>query len=152
MRRLHLLALSTLLLGLPGCDSLPGVGDDGGFQGTQCIYSYSLDGAGSELGESCDADAECGTGVCMQPGDSGNITNNTFGFCTRGCDCDDSEAAKIPTEDKEILECLYPPGNQGVDHHVVIECLTLSDCTDIDPAWTDCATSSGTARKVCQAL
>ena len=149
------IAASGFVLPLGGCDALPGVGDDTGDDTaplTQCIYSYGVEVAVKDIGESCAADSECAFGECMMPGDQGNITNSTFGFCTRGCDCDNAESAKIAEADKDVLECLYPPGNQGEDHHVVIDCDSVADCTDIDPGWTECSTSSGTAQSVCKAL
>ncbi len=152
-----LLAATCLLLAGTGCDAVPGLSDDDESGDdtsplTQCIYSYGNEVAGNDYGESCTSDSECAYGVCLMPGDQGNITNESFGFCTRGCDCDNSDGAKIPEDDKEILECLYPPGNQGEDHHVVIQCSSVADCTDIDAGWTECSTSSGTAQNVCKAL
>ena len=120
---------------------------------TQCDFSYKVKNAGGkDLGVSCTSDSECEYGVCLKPGATGNLTNSQFGFCTRGCDCDDNTDSRIPEDEKDFYSCLYPPGNQGSQHHVVLKCNGVADCTAVDPAWTSCATpSSGGARPICQA-
>ena len=152
-RTLSLAILTPFLLGTAGCSVLADDenGDDGGPL-TVCIYNYLGEVAGKDFGESCTSDSECAFGECMQPGDTGNITNDTFGFCTRGCDCNNDEASQLDPDVKEVLECLYPPGNPGSDRHVVIQCTSVDDCTAVDSGWTDCATSDGTVQKVCKAL
>ena len=47
--------------------------------------------------------------TCLMPGDTGNITNDVFGFCTRGCDCDDAGDAAMPGADPDY-SCIYPGG------------------------------------------
>lgn len=138
-------------LAFTGCDS----GGDGGTGGplTVCDFNYKVKNAtGKEIGQACESDSECEYNVCLKPGATGNLTNAQFGFCTRGCDCNEDVASRIPVEEKDLLSCLYPPGNQGKQHHVVLKCNGVSDCTDVEPAWTSCTTpSSGGARPVCQA-
>ena len=136
-------------------DSANGDGDN--FEGTQCELSYNESNAsGKDFGEACTTNAECQFGECMMPGDTGNITNEVFGFCTRGCDCEDNTAAQIPDELKDgFLDCLYPSDSAGGlkdFHHVVVECSDISACTALAPGWTSCRLpDTGGARKVCHA-
>ena len=146
--------MTALVLGGAACEAVSG-GADSGYSGpyTVCTYQYpegdkSLKG----YGEDCTTNEECAHGVCMMPGDSGNITNTQFGFCTRGCDCNDDEASRLTEDEKENYECIYPPTPDQNSRHVVIECTSLDFCLKISDLYTECSTSSGTARKVCKAL
>jgi hypothetical protein len=143
-------------LAVSGCDLF---GDDGGSSGptTTCSYPTTEGSSGKEIGASCTTSAECATNFCMQPGATGNGTNDQFGFCTRSCDCNDDPATRVATEDAALYECVYPAGNQGKNRHVVLECSSLSDCRDVDPSWTACFNGGGivglgTLKKVCTAL
>ena len=122
---------------------------------TTCTYNYANgDGSKKGFGEECTSDDECAFGECMMPGDSGNITNAQFGFCTRGCDCNDDDAARLSDEEKEVYECIYPPTPDQNSRHVVVECREggLPACLAVSSLYTECATSDGTARTVCKAL
>lgn len=156
MTSLRAIALTPFLVLFVGaCDDANG-GEDAIL--TQCDLNFSLTNqSGKDFGESCTTNQECMFGVCMKPGDPGNITNNQFGFCTRGCDCENNEASQIPAELKEGgLECVYPSDGAGTfkaKHFVAIECTDTAECQDIDPAWTDCRIpDTGSARKVCHAI
>ncbi|MDP6943573.1 MAG: hypothetical protein QF464_05440 [Myxococcota bacterium] len=139
-----------------------GTGDDG--PNSQCTYHYGAATLESDFGVACTSDADCAHNECIMPGDSGNITNEVFGFCSRGCDCDNSDDAKLP--EAEPYSCVYPGGcyvgqSQGGWRHAAPKCSTLSDCTDIDPRYTHCQNTSqltviedetcGQLRDVCQA-
>ena len=117
-----------------------------------------------DYGFACDSADDCAHQTCIMPGDDGNITNDVFGFCSRGCDCDDAEVAKLPS-DGPVHNCVYPGGcfvgqSQGAWRHAVLKCSTLEDCTAVDARYTDCSTTSsmtvvddtcGNLKKVCQA-
>ena len=121
---------------------------------TCCDFPYKTKKAGKEFGESCTTNSECAYGKRLLPGEGGNLTNDTFGFCTRGCDCENNAAqSRLTDEEKASYTCIYPPGNEGGWHHVLLLCDSPDDCQDIDPQWTDCYTpSSGTLKRVCQAM
>lgn len=141
-------------LGLGMFTACDGEGDDpgGGGSSTQCDLNFSApNNALKDFGEGCDSDAECAFAECVMPGTPGNITNNVFGFCSRGCDCEDNVDARLTVEQKEVLDCLYPSGFKDF-HHVVVECSSVADCTALDPRWNDCRfPTSGNARKTCHA-
>lgn len=120
---------------------------------TQCDLSYELINAqGKAFGAGCENDNECQFGECLVPGTGGNITNNQFGFCTRGCDCDNAVASQIPDGQEEMFDCLYPSGFKDV-HHIVVQCNNVAECQALDARWTDCKLpDTGGARKVCHAL
>lgn len=130
-------------------------GDTGGNGGslTNCDLSYEqANPQGKGFAEGCANDNECEFGECLMPGTGGNITNNQFGFCTRGCDCENAVASQIPDGMKEELDCLYPSGFKDV-HHIVVECANAAECQALDPRWTECKTpDTGGVRKVCHAL
>jgi hypothetical protein len=136
--------------GLGACDSALG-GTDGPLTG--CTLSFAEKSAGGrDFGEACTQDSECRFGACLKPGTGGNITNAQFGFCTRGCDCEDNAASRLSTDEKEVLECLYPSGFKDL-HHVVVECDTVDDCKAISEQWTECKIpDTGSVRRVCHAL
>jgi len=146
------LATSLLALAAPACDS---DGDGDGTQaGTQCELSFTQsNAAGKDFGEACTSDAECQFGECMKPGDTANTTNSVFGFCTRGCDCENNDAARVPADRDSELECLYPTDGAGTFrdyHHVVVRCSEVAECQALAAGWTDCRIpDSGTAQKVC---
>ena len=157
----YMAAASIFFIGV-ACEALSGGSGSGGATGggtggpyTTCTYNYS-DGDTSKkgFGEPCDSDEECAFGECLMPGASGNITNSQFGFCTRGCDCNDDESSRLSTEEKEIYECIYPPTPDQNSRHIVVECREggLAACQAVSSLYTECATSDGTARKVCKAL
>ena len=140
---------------------------------TTCLYGYTpADGATEDFGKACETDEDCGYGVCMKPGDSGNITNAVFGFCTRACDCDcttsDPECAQSVSGSDPQWSCVYPggcfPGSKGQYRYVMPKCSNVDDCTAIDPRYTHCEKTykqnalndpdklCGQEAKVCQAL
>ena len=128
-------------------------GDTNGGSLTSCDLSYEqANPQGKGFAEGCANDNECEFGECLMPGTGGNITNNLFGFCTRGCDCENAVASQIPDGMKEELDCLYPSGFKDV-HHIVVECANAAECQALDPRWTECKTpDTGGVRKVCHAL
>jgi len=167
MRSLLHLALIVLLATLAlACDTVnSALEDDGGDDGpmTQCTYNYGAATLASDFGIACTSDADCTHNECIMPGDSGNITNAVFGFCSRGCDCDTSDDAKLSESDP--YSCVYPGGcfvgqSQGSWRYAAPKCSTLSDCADIDERYTHCQSTSqltvvydtcGQLRDVCQA-
>ncbi|MGB0588668.1 MAG: hypothetical protein ACPGU1_03215 [Myxococcota bacterium] len=149
-----------------GSDPTDGSGTAGndGPPSTDCLYPFGSADLGQDFGQGCTSDDECAHGTCMLPGAEGNVTNAVFGFCTRGCDCDDAADAKLSSED-DTYHCVYPGGcfigeSQGAWRHAVLKCSTVEDCQAVDPRYTDCATTDsktvvedtcGSLRKVCQA-
>ncbi|HRE87541.1 MAG TPA: hypothetical protein PK095_00250 [Myxococcota bacterium] len=131
------------------------VEDPGGGGGslTDCDLGYTVTNeGGKDFGEPCDNNSECRFGACVKPGTGGNITNGQFGFCSRGCDCENAEAAKLTVDEKEVLMCLYPSGFKDF-HHVVVRCNEVSDCQAIDSRYTECKMpDTGGVQKVCHAL
>jgi len=158
-KRAVLALISSLSFVGPACDSSSG-GADGthGDPATGCNLSFAVRNVnGKGFGEGCTTDAECMYGECMMPGDPGNDTNSVFGFCTRGCDCQNATDSQIPNDLSEVLECRYPTDGVGTFkayHHVVVECSSgdLAMCQALDSRWTECyLPSTGGARKVCGA-
>lgn len=136
-----------------GSGSSTGGGSSGPY--TTCTYNYSNgDTSKKGFGEECASDDECAFGECMMPGDSGNITNGQFGFCTRGCDCNDDTASRLSDAEKEVFECIYPPTPDQNSRHIIVECREggIAACQAVSLLYTECSTSDGTARKVCKAL
>lgn len=162
------LAPSMLLIGIVfmgGCDVFGGDdSNDPGAPLSTCLYNYGAKGTEEDFGKACTSGTDCAHGVCMAPGDKGNISNNVFSFCTRGCDCDNSSDASVSGSDGN-WSCAYP-GNcfvgqsKGAWRHVVPKCATLDDCLAIDSRFTHCESTSfqnvtesdcGQLHKVCQA-
>lgn len=164
------LGVSTLLVGClfgssGGGTSGTGTGNDG--PSSVCKYKYGTADTAEDFGIACTSDSECAHGVCMQPGADGNITNNVFGFCSRGCNCDNSaDDARLPSE-HDTYSCVAPGGcfpgeSNGAWKHAVLKCTSLSDCQAIDQRYTHCAATSdmtiypdkkcGELRKVCLAI
>lgn len=150
--RTILCALSTLAL-MSACDSGDGSNNGNGGSLTSCDLSFAVTNqGGKDFGEACDSNAECRFGACVKPGTGGNITNNQFGFCSRGCDCENSDAAKLTPTEKDELMCLYPAGFKDF-HHVTVRCNEVSDCQAIDSRYTECkAPDTGGVQKICHAL
>ncbi len=154
-------SLSLLRAGLPAflalvtlaCDAAGGAGgaDDGPV--TRCDLGITEKNPDTgDFGEGCTSDAECDFGVCMLPGAAGNLTNSAFGFCTRGCDCDNDDAARLSDEEKVSLTCIYPTTPDQHRRHVLLQCASVADCQAVDPRWTACRTpTAGGTRKVCHA-
>ena len=125
---------------LSGCD-LVGSGDEGESL-TQCTYAYDAATVPGDFGVRCTDDTQCNHGECIMPSDSGNVTNNIFGFCSRGCDCEDSQDARLSGDDVNY-DCVYPGGcfpgqSQGSWRYVVPKCQNLDDCLMIDEGYTHC--------------
>jgi hypothetical protein len=119
---------------------------------TCCDFRYQSPTPGlKSFGAGCTEDQECVFNVCLKPGAGGNVTNTVFGFCTRGCNCNEDTASQLTDTEKLTLECANPPGNQGGWRHVILQCETLADCREADPRWTDCRVQSdfGTLKKIC---
>ena len=119
---------------------------------SKCDFAFDDSGSGKEFGESCTTDSECRFGVCL-PGDAGdgnraNLLSQTFGYCTRGCDCGTVET-RLSDEEKATYLCLYPPGNEGRWRHVVLRCDSAADCQAFDPRWGRCALPGTGVTKVC---
>jgi hypothetical protein len=156
LRHPRAFGLVSLLPLATGCD-LAGGGSGTEDEGplTTCKFSYSPGQGAGSIGASCASGADCEYAVCIAPGDTGNYTNQGFSFCSRGCECDNSQAAKIPEDRKDTLECLYTNSADGGAgyRHAVPQCISLDDCTAINPGYTSCAIPDhGSAAKVCQAL
>ena len=118
---------------------------------TTCAYGYAVTNeSGKEIGEPCTSGDECRYGVCIQPDDPYNDVNDAFGFCSRGCDCNDDPASRLPDEWDGVYLCRYTTGDQGSHRMVQIECRNDGDCQA--HGWTRCSGAiSGTARRVCLA-
>lgn len=150
--RLLLAVSGTLATFVAGCDQNSDGSDPNG-PATLCKFSVTVTNAtGKGYGEACTTDAECEYGACIKPGATGNITNTKFGFCTRACDCGNDENAKIPADEKEQLECLYPTTPAQHYRHIVIQCHSLAECQAISPEWTDCKNPGIGVSNVCMAL
>lgn len=140
---------------LVACDS--NNGDGNGDPATGCNLNFAVTNAnGKAFGEGCTADSECMYNECYLPGETGNDTNSVFGFCTRGCDCEDNRDAQIPDGFDELLDCRYPTDGAGtfkLYHHIVVQCNDVSECQALDPRWTSCElpNNEGGARDVCAA-
>jgi len=142
--------LAVVAFSFAGCDS------DGSSSSvtTTCDFNFSNpDLNKKDFGEACTSGSECAYGVCILPGVDGNLVNDQFGFCSRGCDCENSTASQLSDEEKQNFTCLYPPGFQGRKRHVVPLCGAVTDCTAIDSGWTECrAPTSGGVKPICHAL
>ena len=133
------------------CDS--GGGPDG--PATICTYGYTApeQPGPKSFGQSCTDDSECAFGACILPDDPGNLLNTQFGFCSRGCECNDDTASQLSDEEKLDFHCLYPPGDKGTNRHIVPLCNDLAECQAIDPMWTECRMpESGGVTTMCHAL
>ena len=161
---IRVVLLIALYVGLSGCEVLGGE-DDG--PSTVCEYSYAGVSVASDFGMACATGSECAHGTCMIPGANGNITNEVFAFCTRGCDCESSDhgTASLPSTDPDDT-CVYPGGcfigaSQGAWRYAAPKCTTVDDCTAIDARYTHCKTTDsstvlddqtcGSLTRVCQA-
>ncbi len=154
-----------------GSDGSDGSGTGGNGTGepsepsTDCLYAYGSEELTSDFGVGCETPEECAHGVCMMPGATGNITNEVFGFCSRGCDCDDAGDASLSGDDPDY-DCAYPGGcwvgqSQGAWRHVVLKCSSVGDCQEVDSRYTHCeytgnltvidGENCGGITKVCQA-
>ena len=150
--RFLLVVSGTLATLAVGCDQN---GDEGGANAalTTCKFSVAVTNEnGKGYGESCTTSAECEYGACILPAGLGNITNTKFGFCTRACDCGNDVNAKIPADEKEQLECIYPITPNQHYRHVVIQCTSLAQCQAISPEWTACQNPGTGVSNVCTAL
>ncbi len=153
----HLAIVTTTLaafaLAAPGCDTDTDSGDGGAGAATVCDFGFAVtNDGGKDIGQACAADTECRYGVCLMPGDAGNIENNQFGYCTRGCNCNNSTDSRLSAEDKGYYTCLDPSGFAGKKRHVALLCGSLAACTAVDAGWTSCAApSTGGVRNICQA-
>ena len=163
---LIILASSLCLISMPGCDSGDGEsGSSGSGSTTTCGHGYAGESAASDFGQACTANSDCAHGTCLMPGDDGNITNDVFGFCTRGCDCDSGAGSASLSSSDPDYTCVYPGGcdvgtSQGSWRYAAPKCSTLDDCQAIDSRYTDCQTTDrktvvedtcGSLTKVCQA-
>jgi hypothetical protein len=148
---LALSSLTALSFVMSGCDSDSGGGSGG--PSTRCDLGYTVTNqGGKDFGEACDNDSECRFGACVKPGTGGNITNTKFGFCSRGCDCNNDTNARLTPAEKEVLMCLYPSGFKNF-HHVTVRCNSVDDCKAIDERWTACqAPDTGGVNRICHAL
>ena len=167
----RLTVLAILVTGAAGCELVDGVGSNTLTPATQCLYNYTLRQAdsGPDFGQACTAPEQCAYGVCMLPGAVGNITNDIFGFCTRGCDCDcvaGDECPQSVSGQDPLYSCVYPGGcfpgqSQGQWRHVAPKCNSLDDCKELDERYTHCTktylmnasdSTCGQEAKVCMAL
>ena len=148
--RASLTALVAVAVGFMGvaCDSSGSTPDDGPL--TTCAYSFTKGTGTKAFGQACTQDSDCEF-VCIMPGAAGNTTNEKFGFCTRGCDCNNDESSRLTSEQKTTLTCLYPYGDQGANRHVAVRCSTVADCTAVDPGWTECNMPGVGVNKTCLA-
>jgi len=166
-RSRSLLSLTTALLAVgalvlaSGCDTDDGTGTNGGFNpltDDKCDFGYADSGAGKGYGETCTTDSECRYGVCIagdsSDGQRANLISQSFGYCSRGCDCGDTvsqltDDEKAGTNGATWSLCMYPPGNNRRWAHVVVRCNDVSECQAIDPAWGRCAYPGTGVHDVC---
>lgn len=154
--RLLLVSAAAMVL---GCSSIGGGGSSGpGFEVTGCDLSFkSTNSGGKLLGEQCTENSECAYNECMKVGQFGNYVNTQFGFCTRGCDCENDKSSQLSAEEKQSYVCVYPTSdsthssNQAAQHHhVVLVCSNDADCEAM--GWTTCRNlTTGGLAKVCHA-
>ena len=117
-----------------------------------CTYGFtSINSGGKTIGERCDDNSECEFGVCLQPGEGGNRedecgnasngpVNTQFGFCTRGCDCNNDTNSRLTEEQKLTLVCYNgPTGSEGKLKFVLPRCDSLDDCAAFDSGYTKCS-------------
>ncbi|TNF27587.1 MAG: hypothetical protein EP329_19260 [Deltaproteobacteria bacterium] len=137
-------------LATSACDSAGGDGE----ATTTCDFNYKNPQENKKgIGETCTVGSECQYGVCILPTTAGNIINNQFGYCSRGCNCDNADGSQLSSEDKASYTCLDPSGFQGAKRQVVPICETVADCTAIDSSWLSCEIpDTGAALKVCHAI
>lgn len=161
MRAAGVLGIVAVLAGvLSGCSS-----ELLGTEGPTTACAYAAATTDDMVGVACEKNEDCGSGVCIKPGDGGNITNAAFSFCTRACNCNDDKALSIESSNAK-LSCVCPGGcfpDTGASRyrHAVLKCASVDDCQAIDSRYTDCATtdtltvypdlSCGQLHKVCQA-
>lgn len=147
MRLSFLGALITAAMTFTAC------GDGSSGPLTKCDLSYKVKNEGGKgFGEACSHNDECLYGACVLPEASGNITNALFGFCSRGCDCNEDTESNLVGNERQEFSCLYPSGYKNF-HHVVKNCRSLSECQAIDPRYTECSPpDSGGINKICQAF
>jgi hypothetical protein len=152
MRSVVLVTLAVWgMIGSTGCDSGGSSGNGGPLTGCDLSFAVTNQG-GKDFGEACDNNSECRFGACVKPGTGGNITNAKFGFCSRGCDCEDNVAARLTVDEKVVLMCLYPSGFKDF-HHVTVRCDSVDDCKAVDPGWTECKMpDTGGIQRICHAL
>ena len=163
--------LAILFLGTGACELVDGTGGTSLTPATQCLYDYTAaeDTAVPDFGLPCTAPEDCAYGVCMVPSAVGNITNDTFGFCTRGCDCDcvagDACPQSVKGSDPDY-SCVYPGGcfpgeSKGQWRYVVPKCSSVDDCKLLDERYTHCTktyltntsdSTCGQEAKVCMAI
>jgi|GEM_PF-1549003 len=144
--------LVTSLLVSTGCDGANSGTNSGPL--TKCDLSIVEKNPNTGgYSEGCETSADCDFGVCMKPGDAGNLTNTKFGFCTRGCECGDDVTSQLSDAEKvEGWSCLYPPTPAQHKRHLVFKCNSVAQCQAFDPAWNACRLpSSGGSRNVCHA-
>lgn len=140
------------LLVSAGCDS----GTTGGQSGPYTRCDYGIVEKNPNTGgysEACESSADCDYGVCLKPGDAGNTTNTAFGFCSRGCDCNDDVNSRLsPDEKLEGWSCLYPTTPAQHKRHVVLQCSSVAQCQTFDARWNACRLpEAGGSRRVCHA-
>lgn len=160
MRITLVLPLVASALATLGCSSGDGINPDGPY--TLCDYSYVMANEnGKGIGESCEKNEECYYGACVLPG-STDPSLATFGFCSRGCDCENKET--VPPrlcgefdedcvgESKTDYTCVYVSSSISVHRRfLAINCNTDQDCTAI--GWSTCkGLTTGGIAKVCHAL
>lgn len=151
MRSIVLASLATLGFVVSGCDSDGGGGNGGPLTGCDLSYAVTNQG-GKDFGEACDNNSECRFGACVKPGTGGNITNTKFGFCSRGCDCNNDTNSRLTVSEKEVLMCIYPSGFKDF-HHVTVRCNSVDDCKAVDEKWTACQMpDTGGSHRICHAL
>jgi len=157
---------SSLAVILLGCNVSGSGGDaQGGSTGgdpplSVCQYGFvAVNPGGKSMGQSCTADAECEFDVCLMPGDPGNpgtseAVNTKFGFCTRGCDCNNDTDSRLTDEEKVNFVCYNGPlGSEGKLKFVLPRCATVDDCASFDSGYSSCALPRGSGVfKTCLAL
>jgi hypothetical protein len=157
---------SALAFLLSGCDVSGSGGDSQGSSTgdddplTFCEYSFVVVNAGGKsIGQSCTSNAECEFGECVLPGSGGNpagddAVNTQFGYCSRGCDCENDTDSRLTDEEKQTLVCYNgPAGTQGKFKHILPRCSSVADCAAFDSGYTSCALPNGSGVfKTCLAL
>ncbi len=149
-------AVTALFAAALGCESGRNTNDVTGSSDVDgplsiCKYGYVVtNAAGKGIGEECNDASECEFGVCIKPGDDGNPTsgseviNTNFGFCTRGCDCDNDTSSRLSDAEKPNFVCYVGPnGSQGKLKYVLPRCTSVSTCASFASGWSDCGLPGG---------
>jgi hypothetical protein len=167
---LRYIGFCAAFVGVISCDVSGGGSADGASSSedaelSTCTYPFvKVNAGGKTIGQRCSANSECEYDFCMMPGMAGNGTgefgvasnlpvNTQFGFCSRGCDCNNDTTSRLTDEEKLSQVCYYGPvGSQGKVRFVMAKCTDVSACAGVDSGYSECAKPNGSGTtKACLA-